>query len=173
MVEVEARTGSVAAGSDPLLALDVTFDLTVAELNNALAVVGHTLIMRHHNDRQSAAVEIGNHLQNRRSGLGVEVPGGLIGEDDRRIGDQCTGDGRALLLASGELTGAVAHPVFEPHPRERLHGSPVTFVARHPLVEHRHFGVLEDGQLADEVERLEDETDLASADAAELAVVHL
>ena len=46
-------------------------------------------------------------------GAGVEVAGGLVGEDDRRAADQGPGTGDALLLAAGELVGPVVQPVPE------------------------------------------------------------
>ena len=43
----------------------------------------------------------------------VEVAGRLVGEHDRRARDQRAGDRDALLLAAGELRGAVGAPVAE------------------------------------------------------------
>jgi len=39
------------------------------------------------------------------AGLGVEVSGGLVGEDDGGVIDQGAGDGDALALAAGEFVG--------------------------------------------------------------------
>ena len=47
------------------------------------------------------------------AGLGVEVAGGLVGEDDGRAVDERAGDGDALALAAGELVGLVVHAGFE------------------------------------------------------------
>ncbi len=46
-------------------------------------------------------------------GDGVEVAGRLVGEDHPRFGDERPGDGDALLLATGQLAGAVVGPVGE------------------------------------------------------------
>jgi len=45
------------------------------------------------------------------TGLGVQVSGGLVGEDDRRLGDDRPGDGRSLLLAARKLRRDVATAV--------------------------------------------------------------
>ena len=45
--------------------------------------------------------------------LGVEVAGGLVGEDDGGAGDEGAGDGDALLLAAGELVGAVVEAALD------------------------------------------------------------
>ena len=47
--------------------------------------------------------------------LAVEVAGGLVGEDDRRVLQERAGDRHALLLAAREARRLVAHPVAEPH----------------------------------------------------------
>src|SRR5215218_10764694 len=41
-------------------------------------------------------------------GLGVEVGGGLVEDDDGRVGQQQPGDGQALLLAAGQPVAALA-----------------------------------------------------------------
>ena len=47
------------------------------------------------------------------AGLGVELAGRLVGQDEERLLDQGPGDRHALLLAAGELVGAVVEPVAE------------------------------------------------------------
>ena len=49
-------------------------------------------------------------------GRGVEVAGGFVGQDQRRLGDQRPGDGDPLLLAAGQLAGPVLDPVGEADP---------------------------------------------------------
>ncbi len=51
--------------------------------------------------------------------FGIEGPGRLVGQDDRRRGNQCPGDRPPLLLAAGEGIGTVVGSV--PHP-DRLEG---------------------------------------------------
>ena len=51
---------------------------------------------------------------------GVEIAGGLVGQDHRGIGHQRAGDRDALLLAARELVGTVVHPVGETDLRERV-----------------------------------------------------
>ena len=52
-------------------------------------------------------------LQDLLGGAGVEVAGGLIGEDDRRLTHERPGAGHALDLATGELGGPVGQAVLE------------------------------------------------------------
>ena len=46
----------------------------------------------------------------------VEVAGGLVGEDERRVGHERAGDGHALLLAAGQLGRLVVEAVAEAQP---------------------------------------------------------
>ena len=46
-------------------------------------------------------------------GAAVEVAGGLVREDERRVRHQRSSDGHALLLAAGELGGLVVHAVAQ------------------------------------------------------------
>ena len=51
-------------------------------------------------------------------GLGIQVPRGLIREDQIRVGHDRPGDGNALLLAAGELPRNMVHSVFQAHQRQ-------------------------------------------------------
>ena len=59
------------------------------------------------------AHEVEQHREDPVRRLGVEVAGGLVGEEERRPVDQRAGDGDALLLAAGELGRAVVEAVAE------------------------------------------------------------
>ena len=48
-------------------------------------------------------------------GVGIEIAGGLVGQDQDRLVDHGAGDGDALLLAAGKLRRLMAHPLREPH----------------------------------------------------------
>ena len=58
--------------------------------------------------------------------FGIEGPGRLVCQNDRRRGNQCPGDRPALLLTAGEGIGTVVGSV--PHP-DRLEGGPRCRVA--------------------------------------------
>ena len=55
----------------------------------------------------------------RRGRCRVEVPGRLVGEDQRRLGDERAGDRDPLLLAAGELAGPVLGAIGEADAVER------------------------------------------------------
>lgn len=59
------------------------------------------------------------------TGVAVEVPGGLVGQHDGRLADQCPGDRDPLPLSPGQLGRLSLAPVTEPHPLQCPGGSPV------------------------------------------------
>src|SRR3954470_16658707 len=95
----------------------------------------------------------------------VERAGGLVGEHDARLSDECTGDRDALLLAARELRRPVAAALLETdapqdvaddRARQARGGEP-----------RRQRDVLLGREGAQQVERLEDEADPLSAQARE------
>ena len=59
-------------------------------------------------DGVATLVQIGQSGHDDVPGLGVQVAGGLIGEDQRRVVDECPRDSDPLSLASGQLVGEVS-----------------------------------------------------------------
>ena len=96
------------------------------------------------------------------AGLGVELAGRLVGQDQDRLLDQRPGDRHPLLLAAGELIGAVIEAIAQADLGQQLDG-PLPLLGRHAPGQERDQHVLERRQVADQVERLEDEADLVAA----------
>jgi hypothetical protein len=103
------------------------------------------------------------------AGAFVEVPGGLVREENSRFLDQGARDRYPLLLAAGQLGGQVPGPVAQPDLGQRLRGALLPFPGIHVQRDQRGLGVLLGGQGGDEVEGLEDEADRGRADLGELA----
>ena len=91
----------------------------------------------------------------------VEVARGLVGEQDGRLGHHRTCDRHALLLTAGQLARQVPRPVSHADALERLVDALAPLGLGHPHVGERQLDVLVDRQVADQVEALEDEPDLA------------
>ena len=121
-----------------------------------------------------APVHLAHQVDDVPAGLRVEVGGGLVGEHERRVGDQRPGHGHALPLAAGELAGAVAGVVGEPHRlEERVHPPSPLRGGHAPLQEQRELHVLEDGEHRHQVEGLEDEADVVEPQPGERALGEL
>src|SRR3990172_11976939 len=107
-------------------------------------------------------------LQDLLAGAGIQVPGGLIGQDEGGAVDQGPGDGYPLLLAPGKLCGAVVGPVFQPYHLQGLQGPLPPF--RSAGVEQGKLHLLQGRHSRQQVEALEDEADLAVAYLCQLVV---
>ena len=63
-----------------------------------------------HDGLAALGAEAPEHVEDLRAGRVVEVAGRLVGEEEGRPVDEGPGEGHPLLLAGGELVGAVAAP---------------------------------------------------------------
>jgi hypothetical protein len=87
-------------------------DAGIAQGNGARAAFGDTGIVGDDEDGGAEAlVEVAYEGQDLGAGMGVQVAGGLIGEEDGRGKGEGAGDGDALALAAGELVGEVIEAV--------------------------------------------------------------
>ena len=119
--------------------------------------------MGHHEDGGAFAVELGEEFHYLLAVLGVEVTGGLVGEDELGIGDDGAGDGHPLLLTSGELLWEVGGAVGDVHALEDVAYHLLALGGLDLHVDEGQLHVLEHVQLIDEVEALEYEADVAFA----------
>ena len=143
-------------------------DAAVEQVDRAIGVRGVARIVRDHADRRAAAVQLAKQLHHRFAVRRIEVTRRLVGEEDERIAGDGAGDGDALLLTAGELRRIVLHAVAHAHALERIGDALLALGRRHAAVRERQLDVLVDREIADQVERLEDEADLAVADAGAL-----
>jgi len=89
----------------------------------------------------------------------------LVHQQNRRVGGQRARHPHPLLLTAGQLRRVVLHAVGHPDLLECLLNALLPVRGGHPAIGERKLHVLVDGQVADEVEGLEDEADLAVPDA--------
>ena len=73
------------------------------DLHAAGERVGDRMVVRDRHDRRARRVQLLQQREDVRAGAGVQVAGGLVGEQDRRAADQRPGDRHALALAAREL----------------------------------------------------------------------
>src|SRR5690606_10407462 len=159
--------------AEPLQRLLVD-DPPVEHVDLAIGVIRIARIVRDHADRRAVGVKLREERHHRLAVLRVEVTGRLVGEQDRRPADERAGDRDALLLAAGKLRRVVPQAMRHAHALERLEHALLAFLlAQAGAIRQRQFDVLEDREVADQVERLEDEADLAVADLRPLRVIEL
>src|SRR5258707_520607 len=124
--------------------------------------------MRNHADGRAASVQFLEQIHDRFAVSRIEVAGRFVSQEDGRFTGEGARDSDALLLAAGELAremfGAMGHAdAFECFVDESF-----AFARRHPAIGQRQLDVLVDGQVADEIKALEDETNLAVPNARAL-----
>ena len=107
------------------------------------------------------------------AGVAVEVAGRLVGEDERRLGDERAGDRDALLLAARQLGRLVVEPVAEAEPLERGRARRGALAPADALVEQRRRDVVERRRPRQQVVRLEDEADRPAAEPRQAVVVEV
>ena len=149
--------------------------LAVHQVDGAVGARGDPLVVGDHHDGQAGAVLLGDHVEDRLAGLGVQVPGGLVGKQHLRVVHECARDGHALALAAGEFRGAVPEAVREPEAvEERARALADLAAAAQPLeAADTHGGgkerVLEHRQFGQQVIELEHEAHVLVAVAVEPA----
>src|SRR5688572_14888771 len=107
--------------------IDLEGNFAIANLDPAGSDGGDFRIVRDEHDGAALSAKIPEKIQDRFAGVGIEIAGGFVGEDEFGIVDERAGDGDALLLAAGELAGAMFAAVFEADELERFHGAVATF----------------------------------------------
>src|SRR5580698_5643223 len=119
--------------------------------------------VRHHDERGAACVYPSKHLHDGISVCGVEITGGLIGQDDLRARHQRTSYRDPLLLTSRKLLRHVLGAMCQTDFFEGGLHAFAAFMTRHMPVDQSHLDVLRNIQIIDQVEALEHETDACAA----------
>src|ERR687895_1631808 len=135
----------------------VADDGAVVEGDDALAhLVHHLAVVGRHHDGRPRAVDPVEELHDPDRGVGVEVPGWLVADEERRVVDERARDRDALLLAARELLRTRVHLVREPDEVQNLGHLPADLRARLALDAERVADVLRGGAIREELEVLED-----------------
>ena len=114
-------------------------------------------------------VQLAQQLHHRFAIFRIQISGRLIGQQNGRLADQRTRHGHALLLAAGKLRGIMLHAVRHADALEHFLHAFLSLRRAHTAIGERQFDVFINGEVADQIERLEDEADLAIADARAVA----
>ena len=121
-------------------------------------------------DGVAARVQVEEKAKDLLAGAAVEVSGRLVCQEQRWLGHEGSRDRHALPLATRELSRLVLHPVLQPHSGERLDRAIAALPLAHPAVYERQLHVLQRGRPRQELEALEDESDLEIAHVRQLVV---
>ena len=135
----------------------------LVELHDAAPhLVDHLAVVGHDDDGRAGAVDPVEQLHDPDGGLGVEVAGRLVREQQRRVADERARHGDALLLATGELIGVVVDLGAEADHAEDLRDLAADLAARAAGHLERVGDVVVDGPVREQLEVLEDGADPAA-----------
>jgi hypothetical protein len=150
-------------------------DFAVAHVEDAVGDLGGLGVVGDHEDGLAElAAGLAEHLEDGVGVFGVEIAGGLVGEDYGGAIDEGAGDGYALLLATGELVGAVVKTALNAEHlgevgEERL--VQFFFLGRSKMGDVvSDFYIAHGGERRQEVEALEDKADLGATHFGSLGV---
>ena len=143
-------------------------DAAVEQVDAAVGVARVARIVRHHADGRAALMQLAEQIHHRFAALRIEVAGRLVGEQDDRLAGDRARHGDALLLTARELAGQVLGAMRHADALERRRDPLLALGGAHAAIGERQLDVLEHREIADQVEALKDESDLAVADARAL-----
>src|SRR5688572_4710321 len=106
-------------------------DAAVEQLDRALRVPREARVVRHHADRAALLVQVAEQVHHRLAVRRVEVPGGLVREQDQRIAGERARDRDTLLLAARELARQVLRAVRHADALERFADATLALGRRH------------------------------------------
>jgi hypothetical protein len=145
----------------------------VDEANPAVGGFGHLLAVGDEDDGGFFLPGEGSEeIDDDGAGGGVEIAGGLVGEENGGAVHEGAGESGTLELAAGELVGAVMGAVGQTDGLEEAVGADFAGGVGAAGEEKGKEDVLFHGQGGEEVEELEDEADFELAQAGEGVVVH-
>src|SRR5688572_333263 len=104
--------------------------------------------------------------------MGVELAGGLVGEQQRGFVGQRTRDGDTLLLPSGQFRRAVVQALAEADILKELRGALRSFGGWNPGLCHRQGDILRGRQDRKQIKALEHEPDRAQPESRRFTIAH-
>ena len=132
----------------------------------------HFLIMGDDNNGVPLPVERIEKAENLLARLAVEVSGGLVREDDRRVVHERPRDRDPLALSAGKLAWAMIEAISKVDALKRALRSTAALVGRNPPINERQLDVPERRGAWEQVKRLEHKADFLIADRGELVIGH-
>ena len=130
---------------------------------------GERVVADEHDRDVALAAELAQQLEHFAAALGVEAAGGLVGEQQARLGGERAGDHHPLALAHRQRLGAVGQALAEPEALQQRRDLAVRLAPAHGLQELQH-GVVDRGDAGQQVEVLADEAQLGEAEVGGLAL---
>ena len=125
-----------------------------------LRIGGDVRLVRDEHDGDAVAlIQFAEQRHDFLAGVGVEIAGRLVGQQQLGLVDQCACNGDALLLPAGYLVGTRARVLSETDFLQHLVGTRQAFGARRAAIDQRQGNVVFQARARQQVEPLEHEAD--------------
>src|SRR3989440_4895882 len=152
------------------------------EAVDQLAIAHHRHLLRkrrdgrlmgnHHNCLSVNRAQIAEQLADALARGRIEIPRRLVGKDHGWITDQRAADGDALLLAAAHHVGPVMAAMREAERRQQFLGLHIDATAVLAIEHQRQGDIVAGGKGGDEIERLKNQADAATAKEGQFTVGH-
>ena len=138
--------------------------LSVCDTHDALSLAGQPFVVSDQYNGVALGVQSTDDLEHPGARSGVQVARRFIREDERRMCRDGASHGHTLLLAAGHLVWTVVHTGRKAHTLQGLQRQQTPFSGGQAPVNERQLHVFQRVQVLDQVEALENKTDLFIAD---------
>ena len=143
---------------------DVTLHHTIHKTHDAFGIGRHVGLMRDHQHGDAVVhVQAPQQLHDLAAALGVQVAGGLVGQQHGGLGDDGAGNGHALLLPARQFGRCVVFPARQADRCQRLAGGRAACAGRFAAVQQGQLHVLLRRGARQQVEALKHKAQIAAA----------
>ena len=147
-------------------------DATVDEVDTTVGFDGDFFAVGDENDGGFFfSGELGDEIDDHGAGGGVEIAGGFVGEKDRGLVDEGTGEGGSLELSTGKLVGAMVGAVGELDGFKEIVGTVTSRGVHTSGEEEGKENVFFDRKGGEKVKELKNEADFEASEGGQFIVV--
>ena len=139
-------------------------DLAVLDFDDAVGVFGDVAVVGDEDDGVAFGVQFAEDFHDFFAAVAVKCASGFVGEDDLSAVHERTGDGDALLLAAGELSGFVFGAFAEAEAGKQRFGAFFPRFAVRTGVDGGNSDVFPGFEVGEQVVALEDEADVFASE---------
>src|SRR3990172_781057 len=151
----------------------IVLDVSVTYADPAMRVRGNLLLVCHNNDGVPFLVQDVEQSHDLIARLAVEVAGRFISQKNRGVRDQGARNSYTLALSAGKFIRLVVRPVCETDAGNGFPGQALSFAATDAAVDEGKLDIVEDIRTGEQIECLEDKSDLLVPYPSQLIVVHV
>jgi hypothetical protein len=148
-------------------------DLAIEQVHGAICVLREPLVVCNHANGGATLVQFSEQLHHRFAIARIKIAGGFVREQNRRPAAKRSRYRDTLLLTAGELAWQMFCPVRHSHALQSFSHKSFAITRAHTAIGERQFDILIDVEIADKIEALKNEADLAIANPSAVSQVEV